>query len=112
MEPKRYTEAEWKARGEELFGPDLKKWAFRCPVCGRTQTAEDFELAGLSGELVYLDCLARHGGGVAADGGEPCTFRPLKTPTNVLVVMKSGARAPVLDFAEPEGQAESGEAGE
>ena len=45
---RRISLAEWLAEGESQFGKDKRKWRFRCPNCGETQTAQDFIDAGIA----------------------------------------------------------------
>lgn len=37
------TKKEWEDKGAELFGPDKKKWKFKCPSCGRVQSYESIK---------------------------------------------------------------------
>ena len=36
------TVQEWQNEGEERFGIDMKEWKFKCPSCGRVNTAKEF----------------------------------------------------------------------
>ena len=53
----------WMGQGRTLYGPDFKKWKFKCPVCKGTQTAQDFADLGVdpknySGRF-YFSCIGR-----------------------------------------------------
>jgi len=51
------------AEAESKFGEDRKKWKFKCPQCGKEQSAEDLVAAGVDKEKVnnYLgfSCIGR-----------------------------------------------------
>ena len=32
----------WKTEGERRFGADVRKWKFKCPMCGHVAAVEDF----------------------------------------------------------------------
>jgi len=57
------TEAEFKAKGIELFGDDQFKWKFQCPICDNIQTAEDFRQYKDKGSIpgsAYQECIGRY----------------------------------------------------
>lgn len=58
-EPRTVKYADWLAEGEQLFGPDRKKWLFACPICGFAQSAETFEAAKLPLSAVGFSCIGR-----------------------------------------------------
>ena len=77
------TRDEWLEKAKELFGPDFKKWRFKCPICHNTQTYEDFVEAGVEKpqDKVYFSCIGRWTGGADAfsrDGSSgdesPCNY--------------------------------------
>ncbi len=53
----------WRKKGLELYGKDLKKWKFRCPICNCVQSGEDFEkLESFKGDwrsFSHFSCLGR-----------------------------------------------------
>jgi hypothetical protein len=56
------SEAEWQAEGERLYGPDVMKWRFRCPVCGNVASVEDFcqfKAQGATPDCAYQECIGR-----------------------------------------------------
>jgi hypothetical protein len=105
----RYTEAEWNAEGEKLFGPDKDKWAFECPNCKNVMSlerarAEFVELKG-SKWLVYQECVGRYSvvahmakkvDGKACDW---CSYGLFRGPD--VVVMPDGKETGVFAFARP-----------
>jgi hypothetical protein len=57
-------EAEWKAKGQELFGPDMHTWKFVCPACGHVASVDLAkrrwpELEG-KGWRPWSECIGRH----------------------------------------------------
>ena len=54
---------EWVKEGEQIFGKDRKKWAFKCVNCGHVQTIEDFMKLGMTeveaSRVVYFSCIGR-----------------------------------------------------
>lgn len=59
-------EADWRAKGAELFGPDEKAWRFRCPSCNEVMSVERAKAE-----------VPEHYH-AALRGGEPCPSRPGK----------------------------------
>lgn len=61
----------WLQKAKELFGPDPKKWKFKCSSCGEIQTAQDFITARFKADramqLVYQECIGRHVKGRGCD---------------------------------------------
>ena len=55
---------DWKADGERRFGPDVKKWRFKCPMCGHVAAVQDFVDAGAKdpANSAYEECLGRYTG--------------------------------------------------
>ena len=63
MAIKRMTPDEWRAQGEELFGPKMLEWRFKCPICGHVQSAQDFHKykdQGANPSSAYQECLGRY----------------------------------------------------
>jgi len=59
---KHYTQTEYLARGEELFGEDLKNWKWVCPACGRVNTGSEFAELDVSPDLACRNCIGRFNG--------------------------------------------------
>lgn len=58
---------EWQAEGERLFGPDVKKWKYKCPMCGHVAAVQDFiDKGALRGRdaanSAYAECIGRYTG--------------------------------------------------
>lgn len=102
--------AEWLSQARSLFGDDPKKWRFKCPVCGHSQTLADFEAIGAEPQSAYTECIGRYLlsrasglGSKSADGGKksPCDyaafglFRLSPAPE----VVPDGGGKPVAVFA-------------
>jgi len=67
-----WTQAEWMAKGERLFGKDQIQWRFKCPICGHIQTAEDFreyKNHGATPSSAYCKCIGRFNGNGRRDFG-------------------------------------------
>ncbi len=65
---------EWLDEGKRLFGPDVKKWRFTCPMCGKTYSVEEFMQAGGEGpNSAYQECIGRylHAGPPNGKDGNP-----------------------------------------
>ncbi len=52
----------WLMDAQVLFGPDPKKWRFRCPMCGKTWSIAEFTAAGGDVNGAYVECIGRHQG--------------------------------------------------
>jgi hypothetical protein len=66
MSEDKYTNEEWLATGEKLFGKDKLKWKFQCPACRNVASAEDFRQfkdQGASPDSAYSECIGRYTGG-------------------------------------------------
>lgn len=95
------TEAEWKAKGIELFGEDMDGWRFVCPQCGNVESAKKVRLEHAdaldrlrSGRYaIESECIGRHLPGVGCDWAAYGLFRG-----PVFVRRDSGADTPVFDF--------------
>lgn len=116
----KFTEAEWIAKGEELFGPDRERWVFRCPACGNEMSiararAEFPQLRG-SGWAPESECIGRYFDVPAAQVARPgvtsrrcdwCAYGLFRGPW-VVVRAKTGTETAVFEFGAPRG-AEAGE---
>jgi hypothetical protein len=99
------TKTEWLARGEELFGKDVRTWRFVCPNCGHIQTANDFIAAGVPNPegKFYFSCIGRWTGGpgIIGNGKAPCDYTLGGLFVfNTVTVIDNGATTPVFAFAE------------
>lgn len=54
------TEKEWRKKGEELFGTDMMKWEFKCPMCDFVASTQDYKDAGASPGAVGFSCIGRY----------------------------------------------------
>lgn len=54
------THEEWKSEGARLFGPDVRGWAFACPLCGHRQTVAQCFDAGMPAEEIGRVCVGRY----------------------------------------------------
>jgi len=73
------TEKEWRAKGEELFGPDQKDWKFVCPRCGLVMSQvsmfEAHPKLGGTKWTVYSECVGRYVEGAGCDWAAYGLFR-------------------------------------
>lgn len=58
----KYTLKEWLAELEKRYGKDSKKWAFKCPACGKISTVQEFLDVGAERNVAYVECIGRHTG--------------------------------------------------
>lgn len=71
---------DWKAKGENLFGTDTKKWRFICPVCKFEQSTQDYLDAGAPKNTVGFSCVGRWRADASDamsskhDGSKPCNY--------------------------------------
>ncbi len=73
------TIAEWQEKARELFGKDPMKWRFVCPVCGHSQSVQDYKDAGAPSDVAAFSCVGRwrEGAKEAFSGGDNskgCTY--------------------------------------
>ena len=73
------TENAWRETGEKIYGKDMMRWKFKCPVCGFVQSAEDYKKAGAPESAIAFSCVGRwiSGSRQAFDntgGAGPCTY--------------------------------------
>ncbi len=60
-----YTEDQWRAKGERLFGADMMKWRFVCPICGNVASCEEFRQyadKGATPNSATCECIGRYTG--------------------------------------------------
>lgn len=65
--------AEWLDEGKRLFGEDVTKWRFKCPMCGKAYSVQEFiDVGGKNGPNgACRECIGRYmgaGSPGAADG--------------------------------------------
>lgn len=63
MEYEKLTQRQFLAKGKELFGENMNKWKFKCPICGNIQCAEDFRQykeQGATAESTWQECIGRY----------------------------------------------------
>lgn len=102
--------ADWEAKGQALFGPDMEKWVFVCPSCGHAISlekarAEFPELKGC-GWSPGQECLGRHSPKVVQKDGTRCDWAAyglFRGPD--IVVLADGKEIAVFEFAQPQERA-------
>ena len=103
---------EWLAEGRELFGRDILKWKFRCPMCGHVASVQDFKDAGAEDPNdSFQECIGRYRGAGApgAPDGNPdgCNWAAyglfgIPNDKGRLVMAEDGKVVEVFDFAREE----------
>ena len=67
--------SEWLAEGTRLFGNEVRKWRFKCPMCGKVYSVQEFIDAGGKGgpNGAYQECIGRYkgAGSPGAKDGNP-----------------------------------------
>ena len=57
------TKEAWLSEGEKLFGSDVTKWKFICPICKTSQSTEDLINVGVEKKdidgLIGFSCIGR-----------------------------------------------------
>ena len=104
------TVEEWHREGEQRFGEDERKWAFKCPMCGHVATVQDFIDAGGHDTDPGQKCIGRvTGKGVdglkdGVDKGDGCNWAAFglfhTLGKGLVVVMPDGHEVNVFDFAD------------
>ena len=103
---------EWLAEGRELFGRDILKWKFRCPMCEHVASVQDFKDAGAEDPNdSFQECIGRYRGAGApgAPDGNPdgCNWAAyglfgIPNDKGRLVMAEDGKVLEVFDFAREE----------
>lgn len=96
-----YTENQWRNEGTARFGPDTLTWKFKCPSCGRIQSAEDlreFKEKGATPNDAYQRCKGRFTGG--RKGADKCDWAAFGLFHGPDFVAINDKRIPVFEFAE------------
>lgn len=70
------THEEWQAEGKRIFGDDMSKWRFVCPVCAHEASVKDWEDAGAPRGAFAFSCVGRYLGAesFAGKGEGPCNY--------------------------------------
>ena len=67
--------AEWLDEGKRLFGENVTKWRFKCPMCGKAYSVQEFiDAGGEDGPNgAYRECIGRYmgAGSPGAEDGNP-----------------------------------------
>lgn len=52
----------WLHEGQHLFGPDVTAWRFKCPMCGKEYSVQEFiDAGGENGPNgAYQECIGRY----------------------------------------------------
>lgn len=54
------TLQEWQEEGIKKFGPDKRKWKFKCPVCKTVATVQEYiDLGDKEGATAGFSCIGR-----------------------------------------------------
>lgn len=55
------TKTEWQKAAEKLYGSDVKRWRFKCPICGHTASVQEIMSAGAKDpNCAYMECIGRY----------------------------------------------------
>ena len=99
-QPETMTEADWNALGQRLFGPEIKRWRFRCPTCNnvwsyeKADTFAEEQRAKLRGHWhVEQECVGRYIDGAGCDW---CAYGLFCGP--FFVLREGGKKTPVFGF--------------
>ena len=63
FEVKVMTKGEWLDKGRKLFGPDISKWRFVCPICKNVASVDDYrqyKSQGATPESATHNCIGRY----------------------------------------------------
>ena len=102
---------DWLEEGKRLFGEDVQKWRFQCPMCGKIYSMKEFLDAGGEMNGAYVECIGRHlgaGSPGSADGNpNGCNWAAyglFGIPNNKgrLILTPDGKVTEVFDFAKEE----------
>ena len=113
----KYTLAAWRAKAADLFGEDLMKWKFICPVCRHVASVQDWKDAGAPVQSAAFSCVGRWSGANpktakgdigpnGIEGKGPCNYAGggLFQLNPVVVVDSDGVELKAFAFAESTGQ--------
>lgn len=98
---------EWRKEATERFGDDPRKWAFKCPACGKESSTQEFIDCGAEGNSAVTNCIGRVNGlGKPPAGNNPdgCDWAAYGLLGNLgkgrTVIMENGKSVDVFDFAD------------
>lgn len=99
----------WSLEGEKRYGPDRKKWKFRCPVCGNIASAEDYFSIGAPADAVGFSCIGRWSRSCdraykfdATKDSGPCDYSGGGLfRLNPITVVHNGEKTQFFDFEDP-----------
>lgn len=67
--------SEWLAEGKRFFGDNVRQWRFKCPMCGKVYSVQEFiDARGKGGPNgAYQECIGRYkgAGSPGAQDGNP-----------------------------------------
>lgn len=110
-ERKPTTIEDWREEGKTLFGLPAAKWKFKCPMCGKVYSVQEFVDAGGDPNGAYQECIGRHKGAGAPgspdgnpDGCNWAAYGLFGIPNNKgrLILNPDGDVTEVFDFAREE----------
>jgi len=90
---------EWMAKGEELFGEDIKNWKFECPRCGKVSSGVEFQEVGADMDSLYDTCIGRHNNKETGCNWAAYGFFKTMGKGNI-VVTDEGKEVDVFSFAD------------
>ncbi|MBT0607619.1 VVA0879 family protein [Aequorivita echinoideorum] len=98
MSRKTLTLQEWRSEAEPKFGKDVKKWKFKCPSCGESQTLQEFIDAKIEEptKKFYYSCIGRW----VEKRGCKWTLGGLLQIHETEVISEEGDKIPVFEFSE------------
>lgn len=98
---------EWKNEGVRRFGKDVKKWKFKCPMCGHIASVQDFIDAGAddAANVAYVECLGRYTGKGSPQKGDDsgcnwAAYGLFGIPNGGIYVSSDNKYIHIFDFAE------------
>lgn len=105
MTVREISEADWRAEGAALFGPE-DSWAFVCPACKHVATVRQWLDAGATPGEIGFSCIGRRTGGRSAfydRGAGPCDYAGggLIGLNPVRVITTDGTVQQMMEWATP-----------
>lgn len=106
---------EWFEEGERLFGKGIMGFRFKCPMCGKVYSVEEFKRAGAPDvNGAYQECIGRYlgAGAPGSPDGNPngCNWAAyglfgIPNGKGRLVLVPDGKVVEVFDYAREEATA-------
>lgn len=103
---------EWLEEGKALFGERVNDWKFKCPMCGKVYSVQEFVNAGGEGPNgAYQECIGRYmgaGSPGSADGNpDGCNWAAyglfgIPNDNGRLVMAMDGTVVEAFDYAREE----------